>query len=150
MEMEKVYDSKKVEEKKQSIDSYKATHWAIPKGLYDGGVVPPVPDTKPTLRKGSKGSYVTLLQTELLNRGYKLPIYGADGNFGTETVVAVKQFQTDNGLTADGVVGRATWAKLEESTEKQKLYTVTIPHMTKAVAEALLKQYPGQMVLEEG
>ena len=143
-----IHDS--VEVKKQSIDSYKATHWAIPKGLYDGGIVPPVPETKPTLRKGSKGSYVTLLQTELLNRGYKLPIYGADGNFGTETVIAVKQFQTDNGLTADGVVGRATWAKLEESTEKQKLYTVTIPHMTKAVAEALLKQYPGQMVLEEG
>lgn len=105
-------------------------------------------DKLPMLKKGSKGSYVTLLQTKLMNRGYKLPKYGADGSFGNETLTAVKQFQQDWGLKVDGIVGEATWKMLDSSPEKQKMYTVTIPHRTKEEAEALLKQYPGEMVLE--
>lgn len=133
----------------------KWTHWAIPKGLYEGDV--PVPTVNPeddatvklpTLRKGSRGSYVALLQTKLLNRGYRLPKYGADGSFGNETLAAVKQFQQDWGLNADGVVGEKTWAMLESSPERQKLYTVTIPHLTKEQAEEVLKPYTGEMTLE--
>lgn len=133
----------------------KWTHWAIPKGLYDGGeiVTPVQPSTDtavklPTLRKGSRGSYVTLLQTLLLNRGYQLPKYGADGDFGNETLAAVKQFQQDWGLTVDGIVGTKTWETLESSPERQKLYTVTIPHLTKEQAEEVLKPYTGTMTLE--
>ena len=51
--------------KKEKL-SAKVTHWAIPKGL-NGNV--PTTD-KPTLRRGSSGEYVTLLQTKLIQRGY--------------------------------------------------------------------------------
>ena len=73
-----------------------------------------VQDTKdrPTLRKGSAGADVKTLQTLLIAKGYKLPKHGADGDFGTETEVVVKAFQTDNGLTADSIVGNKTWAAL--------------------------------------
>lgn len=151
------------EVKKCSVSQYKPTHYAIPKGLYDGSeiisdpvssgtvIMPPTDTTVslPTLRKGSKGSYVTLLQTLLLNKGYKLPKYGADGDFGNETLEVVKQFQKDNGLTVDGVVGKNTWAKLETTQTKPKSYSVTLLNVPKEQAEALLKQYAGSMVLSE-
>ena len=123
----------------------KWTHWAIPKCVENA---PDPGDTKPTLRKGDSGSYVTLLQTMLIQRGYSLPRFGADGKFGNETLEAVKAFQRANGLTADGVVGSATWAALE-NVEPSKSYTVVIPHLTYAQAEALLTQYPGAEKTEE-
>ena len=36
----------------------------------------------------------------------------ADGDFGRHTEDAVKAFQTNAGLQADGVVGSGTWAAL--------------------------------------
>ena len=132
----------------------KWTHWAIPKGITPGSYVKPDPVAPsaevglPTLKKGDKGSHVSLLQTKLLNRGYQLPKYGADGSFGNETMAAVKQFQQDNGLAADGIVGPNTWSMLEASPEKEKLYTVTIPHVPRGTADELLKKYSGMMVLE--
>ena len=130
----------------------KWTHWAIPKGLYSGesSIIPPVDPTVklPTLRKGDKNSYVTLLQTMLMDRGYKLPKYGADGSFGAETETAVKQFQRDWNLTVDGVVGPKTWELLETSPEKQVLYTVIIPHLSKEMADDLLEKYSGTKTAE--
>lgn len=123
----------------------KWTHWAVPACI--GGDVGP--SGKPILRKGDKGSYVTLLQTDLLNRGYSLPKYGADGSFGAETETAVKQFQADNGLKADGVVGADTWAVLDKAPVKQKKYTVTIPHLTKSAADAIKKEYSSAVIVEE-
>ena len=35
-----------------------------------------------------------------------------DGKIGAKTKEAIKAFQKENGLTADGIVGRSTWAKL--------------------------------------
>lgn len=59
---------------------------------------------------GSTGEAVKQIQTTLKNRGYYT---GAiDGIFGKLTTAAVKKFQKDNGLTADGVVGAATMKKL--------------------------------------
>jgi putative chitinase len=56
------------------------------------------------LKNGSKGADVQALQKFLgLN---------ADGSFGPGTEKAVKDWQTKNGLTADGIVGDATWAKM--------------------------------------
>ncbi len=51
------------------------------------------------------------IQQALKNAGYyNGPI---DGKIGAKTEQAVKAFQRDNGLGADGVVGRNTWAKLK-------------------------------------
>jgi len=56
------------------------------------------------LRKGSKGALVKKLQAALN--------VGADGDFGQGTENALKKWQDRNGLTADGVAGPKTLAKL--------------------------------------
>lgn len=124
------------------------TYWGELKGV-DYGDTPaePVPedpgeDGYPTLRKGSKGEFVTLAQTMLINKGYDLSPYGADGDFGKVTENAVKQFQTDWGLKADGVIGQKTWAMLQ-SAPNRVLYTVRIPYLTLDQADALIQRYPG-------
>jgi len=47
--------------------------------------------------------------------GYDLGSYGVDGDFGSATEAAVKSFQSDHGLTVDGIVGKNTWAELINS-----------------------------------
>lgn len=66
--------------------------------------------TPETIRRGSKGETVRLLQSRLRGLGYDLI---ADGAFGRVTEAAVKQFQSKRGLAADGIIGAATWAALE-------------------------------------
>ncbi len=65
------------------------------------------------LRRGSKNSAVLFLQKLLLS--YLYPITSLDGIFGAETERAVRAFQTENGLSADGIVGRNTWNALFNS-----------------------------------
>lgn len=62
------------------------------------------------MHRGDSGSGVKQIQTALAAHGYQV---AADGNFGAQTEQAVKAFQQKNGLTADGVVGPLTWAKLQ-------------------------------------
>jgi putative chitinase len=57
------------------------------------------------LKKGDNNENVKLMQE-------KLGISPAVTNFGPKTEEAVKAFQTKNGLTADGIVGDSTWAKI--------------------------------------
>ena len=63
-----------------------------------------------TYRQGSTGQTVRTIQTKLKNWGYYTG--AVDGVYGSATVNAVKYFQRSNGLTADGVAGPATLAKL--------------------------------------
>ncbi len=65
------------------------------------------------LRRGSRNSAVLFLQKLLLS--YLYPITSLDGIFGAETERAVRAFQTENGLSTDGVVGRNTWNTLFNS-----------------------------------
>lgn len=58
----------------------------------------------PTLRRGSTGEYVKMVQRKL---GVKV-----DGIFGSVTESAVKTFQRNKHLTVDGIVGKATWTAL--------------------------------------
>ena len=65
---------------------------------------------QPTLRQGSKGASVSLLQQKLQNAGFSPgPI---DGDFGPKTAAAVRAFQRARGVGVDGVVGPITWGKL--------------------------------------
>ena len=71
----------------------------------------PKASQQPMLRLGSRGSAVTLLQQRLIALHY-FDVGTADGVFGQDTYHAVVAFQKVQGLTRDGVVGPATWAKL--------------------------------------
>lgn len=64
------------------------------------------------LRKGDRGEAVREMQEALMARGYDLGKWGADGIFGTQTLKAVKVFQGDCGLKADGIIGPLTMGKL--------------------------------------
>ncbi len=66
-----------------------------------------------TLKRGSRKSAVLYLQRLLLSFLY--PITNLDGIFGGETERAVRAFQSENGLNADGIVGPATWQALLSS-----------------------------------
>ena len=61
------------------------------------------------LKRGSKGSHVKELQTAL--------DLSADGIFGSGTELAVRRFQLENGLTADGIVGTKTWEAIGIDTD---------------------------------
>lgn len=75
-----------------------------------------------TLRKGSSGSAVKSLQKKLKELGYYTG--SVDGKYGSGTQSAVKAFQKKNGLSADGVAGSKTLAKLDASpAAAEKTYT---------------------------
>lgn len=60
------------------------------------------------IKRGSPKSIVVPLQEALIDLGYDLGRYKADGDFGRTTEGAVKAFQDDFGLPATGVVDFAT------------------------------------------
>ena len=64
------------------------------------------------IRQGSRGDLVKLAQERLIYYGFPLNVSGVDGIFGAETDRQIRAFQTDRGLTRDGVVGAATWKAL--------------------------------------
>ena len=76
------------------------------------------------IRQGSRGPYVTVIQTELnrISRNYPaIPrIPEVDGIFGPRTEAAVRKFQEIFGLDVDGVVGKSTWYALV------RLYTAVL------------------------
>lgn len=65
----------------------------------------------PVLRQGDFGADVQRLQQALQRQGFSPG--GADGSFGPQTRAAVVAFQRAKGLSADGVVGPATWRALD-------------------------------------
>ena len=71
------------------------------------------------LKNGSKGEDVKQLQT-LLG-------LSADGSFGPMTETKVKEWQSKNGLVADGIVGDGTWGKMFGATAASTSAPVVIP-----------------------
>ena len=69
-----------------------------------------VTSTMKTLRQGSKGTQVRVLQWLLNENGFDAG--KVDGSFGPNTLKAVKAYQESKGLSVDGVVGNDTWASL--------------------------------------
>ena len=109
------------------------TQYQTLKGLYADGIigeqtwntivndystlpVPPADQYPGTpLRPGSSGAAVLAMQTKL---NLVFPVYTAinrqtaDGKYGTNMTNAVRRFQRQFGLNADGIIGQKTWDKI--------------------------------------
>ena len=77
------------------------------------------PMAEPTLERGSKGQDVKDLQEALIELEFKPG--AADGIFGVYTESAVRAFQTWAKVTVDGIVGPATWEKLDDADKSDPL-----------------------------
>lgn len=64
------------------------------------------------LARGSKGASVKALQLLLIGYGFECGSCGADASLGKATEAAVKKYQKEMGLAADGCVGSKTWSVL--------------------------------------
>ncbi len=73
-----------------------------------------------TIQYGSSGEEVKKLQRELNKKGYKLDV---DGQFGSKTQSAVKDYQKKNNLSVDGIVGKNTWGSLTSNADNLKTTT---------------------------
>lgn len=98
-------------------------------------------------RRGSSGSIVTQIQKRLSDWGY----YGGsiDGVYGSRTESAVRYFQRKNGLTPDGVAGRATLAAIGINTSAgATTRTNDINLLARLIsAEARGEPYSGQVAV---
>ncbi len=79
-------------------------------------------DFMETLRKGSTGSLVSMLQLALKRSGFYSGLL--DGIFGNRTQSAVINFQSANRIRPDGVVGPVTWRLLEKYIKGYFRYTL--------------------------
>jgi len=92
----------------QSILQFYYSSLAI--STWSGPAPTPVPGCTPvTIQQGSSGEPVRTAQYLLRAHGYSLTV---DGAFGAGTAGVVRSFQSAHGLSADGVVGPATWGAL--------------------------------------
>lgn len=72
------------------------------------------------LKIGSTGSEVVTLQTMLITCGYNCGKSGADGDFGNNTLTALRNFQKDAGIGIDGIYGPKTKEALEKKYKEVK------------------------------
>lgn len=92
------------------------------------------------LAVGSQGVGVITLQYYLNMIAYfnpNLSLFPIDGVFGTDTLNAVINFQTEYNLLSDGIVGRGTWNKITE------VYENTLNNLPQEYKQGLLQPYPG-------
>jgi len=89
------------------------------------------------LKLGSQGEDVKKLQIKL----------GVDpiGTFGPKTDVAVKSWQASNGLTADGIVGDATWSKMFAESTVSAPTVLTEPAPVASVGGLKLEKLKGHI-----
>ena len=67
-------------------------------------------DTTGVYGQGSSGDAVKSLQWAMQQLGYDIGSAGIDGKFGPATAAALKKFQRDSGISADGIAGNDTRA----------------------------------------
>lgn len=76
----------------------------------------PYSEPAKNIKKGFSGNGVRWVQWELKKwKADCLPKYGIDGDFGNETLKAVKEFQRAHALDPDGIVGKLTRAALKNA-----------------------------------
>jgi hypothetical protein len=146
--------------RQRKMTDYKWTHYGILKGMYED--MPETPQeapeaTEPTLRLGGKGEEVKMLQNLLNQHGAGLNV---DGKFGPLTKKAVEKYQTDNGLTVDGIVGKQTWGELTadiqppeppeaEEPQEDTAWDITIRGLTTEERDELLARYPNMTYVKQ-
>ncbi len=120
-----------------------------PLDLFDSDTTPsshtgsPELSQAPTLRRGAKGEWTTVLQQQLKGAGIDLAV---DGTFGRKTQAAVERFQSLHGLPPNGVVDTSTWSALFAVQGKGASPSPTAPTQDLATnpdMRALLKWHEG-------
>ena len=94
------------------------------------------------LKKGTSGEDVLFCKQKLLELGF----YGdhvttvTKKTFGADTLEAVKRFQTQAGLTIDGIIGKETWAALfgGTATEAEPNAKATVTDKANAICSLAL------------
>ncbi|NFA62245.1 peptidoglycan-binding protein [Clostridium botulinum] len=66
----------------------------------------------PIFKKGARGGITKIIQQMIINIGYPVGSYGADGVFGNGTETSIKALQKDCNLSVDGIAGKETWKVL--------------------------------------
>ena len=104
-------------------------------------IVGKVAAAAPLLRQGDTGAAVSDLQALLTADGLQVP---SVGRFGPATEAAVRQLQSEHGLTVDGIVGPNTWSALFE-----RSYTVQAGQSIDCIA-ATFGVAPTDLIAENG
>ena len=92
-----------------------------------------IPSVNPTstmgrdLGRGDSGSDVKQLQEKLLKLGYNLGSYGADGDYGSLTEVAVLDIQRKYNLTQDGMAGPTTMKVIDNLLSQNSTPSTSTP-----------------------
>lgn len=94
------------------------------------------------LRKGSRGAKVKELQENLQKLGYDIGRWGADGDFGNDTYLAVRKFQEDHNLEVDGIVGKGTREAIEKALSEKDGKTEEKPEK-KTISKGDIVQFKG-------
>lgn len=95
----------------------------------------PSTTTRRILKKGMTGDDVKEVQSRLIALGYSCGSCGVDGDYGTDTIAAVKKFQKDHDLEVDGEFGPKSYAMLD-SLDKTNAAAPTESASAPAPAEA--------------
>ena len=98
-----------------AVEKFQADNGLVPDGIVGAKtwqVINRSYETFPTLRRGDRGDLVKYLQSKLTSKLYDVGVI--DGIFGAKTESAVRQFQEENNLAVDGIVGKNTWAKIRQ------------------------------------
>jgi lysozyme len=100
--------------KRWSDAPWEPWHFTYRQGIWKGKN-PGLADRWPILKNGDRGPGVRRLKKLLRDRGVELP---DNDVFGDGAEKAVRRFQAQAGMTADGVVGPATWKRLRGGAKK--------------------------------
>ena len=87
--------------------------------------VPAAPQARTYLMRGDRGDAVKAMQAALIAAGYSCGSAGADGIFGAGTESALKAYQRDHHLTADGKYGPKSKASLASAGSWHAVGTAT-------------------------
>lgn len=109
---------------KTQLSARKPNFWGIMDKYFDYGASssqPASPSYKlgdRILENGMSGPDVKQMQENLIKLGYDCGKWGADGDFGDATELAVRRFQTQEDLAPDGEFGPLSLAAMNKALEK--------------------------------